>query len=503
MFPVRLFIVTWKNSKSERWLLMQNTPPPLSSFSEEQRQTAVAKYRTIEPYLRSEKTLTSIAEETGVAKRTLHYWVQGYGQFGLKGLIRKTRSDSGSVQLDAEIVKAIEQLILTHRRNSLTSIHRMISAQCQEKGIQQPSYYQVDKISKSLSEGLKVLAHHGQKTYENQFDLIHRREANYPNEIWQADHTLLDIMVLNEKGEPDRPWLTVILDEFSRAIAGYFVTFQAPSAIQTALTLHQAIWRKRNLNWSICGIPEQFYTDHGSDFTSNHLEQVAIDLKINLVFSAIGKPRGRGKIERFFLSLNQLLLQDLPGYVGNGRHTKLLTMKEFDEKVSDFIIHTYHHRLHSTTKKAPILAWNEGGFLPNMPESLESLDLLLLHVAKTRKVHSDGIHFQSLRFIDPNLAAYVGETVMIRYDPRDLAEIRVFYEERYLCTAICPEIAGYTIDVKEIAAARNQRKRMLKEQLKPQKTIIEEIIQAKQTIEEEEAVKPVPLKSNLKRYFNE
>lgn len=63
-----------------------------------------------------------------------------------------------------------------------------------------------------------------------------------------------------------------------------FLTFQAPSAIQTAITLHQAIWHKRNLDWPICGIPEQFYTDHGSDFTSNHLEQVAIDLKMNLIF---------------------------------------------------------------------------------------------------------------------------------------------------------------------------------------------------------------------------
>ncbi|MGR5904751.1 hypothetical protein ACT7DI_05050 [Bacillus paranthracis] len=37
------------------------------------------------------------------------------------------------------------------------------------------------------------------KAYNNQYDLIHRREASYPNEIWQADHTPLDIIVLNEK----------------------------------------------------------------------------------------------------------------------------------------------------------------------------------------------------------------------------------------------------------------------------------------------------------------
>ena len=45
-------------------------------------------------------------------------------------------------------------------------------------------------------------------------------------------------------------------------------------------------------------------------------------------------------------------------------------------------------------------------------------------MAKSRKVHPDGIHFQSLRYLDLTLAAYVGESVIIRYDPRDMAEIR-------------------------------------------------------------------------------
>ena len=45
-----------------------------------------------------------------------------------------------------------------------------------------------------------------------------------------------------------------------------------------------------------------------------------------------------------------------------------------------------------------------------MPDSLEQLDLLLVTVAKLRKIHSDGIHFQGLRYPDPVLAVYVGET---------------------------------------------------------------------------------------------
>ncbi len=79
---------------------------------------------------------------------------------------------------------------------------------------------------------------------------------------------------------------------------------QPPSALQTALALRQAIWRKAeppgSAGWTVCGIPRDFYTDHGSDFTSRHLEQVAADLHIHLIFSIPGAPRGRGKIERFF-----------------------------------------------------------------------------------------------------------------------------------------------------------------------------------------------------------
>ena len=59
-----------------------------------------------------------------------------------------------------------------------------------------------------------------------------------------------------------------------------------------------------------------------------------------------------------------------------------------------------------------------------MPESLEQLDLLLLTVPRTRRVRPDGIHFMGMRYIDPTLAAYVGEEVLLRYDPRDMAEVR-------------------------------------------------------------------------------
>ena len=67
--------------------------------------------------------------------------------------------------------------------------------------------------------------------YRERFDLLYRREASRPNEIWQADHTPLDIWVLDERGQPARPWLTVILDDYSRAVAGFRVSLAGAQCV--------------------------------------------------------------------------------------------------------------------------------------------------------------------------------------------------------------------------------------------------------------------------------
>ena len=97
-------------------------------------------------------------------------------------------------------------------------------------------------------------------------------------EMWQADHTVLDILVLDDAGTPVRPWLTVIVDDHSRAIAGYFLSLDAPSALNTALALRQAIWRKPNPEWIVSGIPEQLYVDNvlGREAAAENSQQISL-----------------------------------------------------------------------------------------------------------------------------------------------------------------------------------------------------------------------------------
>ena len=261
-----------------------------------------------------------------------------------------------------------------------------------------------------------------------------------------------------------RPWLTIIMDDYSRAVAGYTLFLGAPTALQTALALRQAIWRKPHAAWPVCGIPDVLHVDHGSDFTSTHLEQVAADLHCQLVYSTVGRPQGRGKVERLFGTLNTECLADLPGYLSHGKPATppRLSLPELDTTIGDYFLGTYNNRPHREIGMAPIKAWLGQGWLPRMPESLEALDLLLVMVAQSRMVRRDGVHFQGLRYIDPTLAAYVGEPVTIRYDPRDIAEIRVFHRNRFLCRAINPEHAGRTVTLKDIQTARARHRRSLR-----------------------------------------
>lgn len=382
-------------------------------------------------------------------------------------------------------------------------------------GEEPPSYWLVYRIVAALPADLVTLAHDGTKAYSNAFELVHRREADWPNAIWQADHTPLDILLIRPDGTAAKPWLTTVIDDHSRAVAGYFFSFEDPSALHTSLALRQAIWRKEDSRWIVCGIPDVLYTDNESDFTSQHLEQVGADLKIRLVFSIPGKPRGRGRIERFFSTVNEMFLCELDGYAPAGgavRGKPTLTLAEFDTRFRAFLLDVYHRRESSETKTRPIERWEANGFLPRMPDSLEQLDLLLIQVAKARQVRVDGIHSQNLRYISTTLAAYVGETVTLRFDPRDMAEIGVFHNDRFLCRAVCAELAGATVPLREIIRAGNRRRHELRGVLRDRQAAVDTLLEMKRgKITEKEDAPPKagdkpttkPSAPMLKRYRNE
>jgi putative transposase len=96
-------------------------------------------------------------------------------------------------------------------------------------------------LIRELLGSLLALAHQGPKAYSEFFDPVHRREAAKPKAIWQVDHAQLDIFLLKEDGTSVRPLLTIVIDDYSGAIAVYYLGFDPPSSLRTSLALRQCI----------------------------------------------------------------------------------------------------------------------------------------------------------------------------------------------------------------------------------------------------------------------
>ena len=445
-------------------MTLERRTASLAGRGEEGQARAMARFAVLRPHLEEGVPLARAAGEAGVPMRTAQRWLARYRRDGLAGLARPVRSDAGAHRAPSELVALVEGSGLKRPRSSAAAVHRRVRDVATARGWRAPSYGTVHAILSRLDPAMVTLAQDGPAAYRDRHELIHRHRAGAPDALWQADHTLLDVLVLDGSGEPARPWLTTVVDDHSRAVAGYMVFLGAPSVLDTCLALRHAIWRKADPAWPVCGVPDALHVDHGSDFTSRHLDQVAAALRFRVVYSAVGRPQGRGKVERLFGTLTTELLPELPGHLVGGRPATppRLSLAELDRSVGAFIAGTYHARPHGEIGRAPLDAWRGHGFLPRLPETLEELDLLLVMHARPRVVRRDGIHFEGLRYASPTLAGYVREPVTIRYDPRDLSEVRVFHRDRFLCRAVSEEHAGGAVTLKDIEAARRAHRRALR-----------------------------------------
>lgn len=422
---------------------------------------ARTKHDLVATVLNGSLSAREAAVQYGVSRRTVERWLKDFRTDGFDGLVPGRRGDRLKPRgTNAEWQALTQAVALSRPAYTIAGIHRWISERAERRGLTVPGYYAIYRWYHQIDPALRTMATHGTQHYQHQHELVHRWESEEPNALWQADHTLLDILVQDERGDPVRPWLTLVEDDFSRAVCGYVLSTDHPNALQTALALRHAICPKSDTGWPVCGLPGRLYTDRGRDFVSDHLEEICLRLHIQVIRSRPRQPRGKGKVERLFHTLNQGLLRALPGYTktpaGDRSNEPLLTMAQLDGRLADFITGYYHQRPHGTTGEGPLARWTQGGFLPQLPADWALLDELLLTISKPRKVQRDGIQFRGFRYLSTTLAAYVGESVTIRYDPRDLAEIRVYYREAFLCRALCQAITGQIISLKEVESARRK-----------------------------------------------
>ena len=494
--PVVAFIATGSAVEGsgvhdDEKVVMTEAKERLTGLSEKQLADALRRYRAVCSHIDDGVPMAEVARTWGVDSRTVQRWVAAYERDNFWGLVRRTRSDRGKHRVHSDLQRLVEGLALQRPKLTVEKITQRACEVADNEGWRPPGYFAVYNIVKELDPALVTLARDGVEAYEQSFDLLYIREADRPNEVWQADHAELQVWALDDKQRPRKPWITLVEDDHSRAIAGYYMGFEKPSILRTSLAFRHAIWHKEDPRWRVCGIPETFYTDNGSDFVSNHIGHVAAELNVLLVLCTPGKPRGKGKVERFARSIGDMFTCGLDGYAPkeNGgakpkpaKGERLFTLKELDERFGNWIVESYNLREHGATKQKPLERWAGDGWLPPMPGSEDELDLLLMHRSDTRKVHGYGINFEREVYTDLALAAHVGKTIEIRYDPRDASWIKVYHEGTFICRATCKKLAGRgPIPLRELQRVNRKKKADLRAAERERKEMVAKLVPIRAT----------------------
>lgn len=271
-------------------------------------------------------------------------------------------------------------------------------------------------------------------------------EITHSNQIWQCDHTKLDIFLVDDQGEVifqldhkgkeviGRPYITLIMDSDSGCVAGFHLGFEAAGSHEVGLALRHAILPKQygseyelDKQWNVCGVPEYWVTDRAKEFKCNHLKQISMQLDFKRRLRAF--PSAGGLIESIFDKINKEVLSLLPGYTGSSvekrpdnceKHASL-TLNELEKiLVRYFVDHYNQHDYPRVANQKRSQRWQSG--LLVKPEVLDEreLDICLMKVAH-RKVEKYGcVRFEGLIYRADCLVDYEGEQISLRYDQRNI-----------------------------------------------------------------------------------
>jgi putative transposase len=395
-----------------------------------------------------------IAEQMNMTVRNVRHLMRAWQRAGVEGVVRQGRSDRGERRLDEEWTQYIVQTYRAGnrggRRMSRAQVAVRVAVRALEIGDSHPpsraSVYRVlqdemdrqEQQSKSRSIG-----------WRGETLILRTREGleikvKESNQVWQCDHTRVDLFVVDQVGEDlGRPWLTTIVDTYSRCIMGIHLGMEAPSAVVVCLAMRHAILPKQyslayelTQLWGTYGIPQYLYTDGGKEFNSKHLEQVANELKI--VLCQRRYPAEGGIVERPFGTLNSELFATLPGYTGNSpkRRPKQaetnasLTLMQLEKQIVRYFVERYNQGIDPRIGDQTRLGrWetDRPAQLPLMSD--RELDICLMRRDR-RVVYRGGyIQFANLNYRGEHLEGYTGSWVVLRYNPRDITSILIYRED--------------------------------------------------------------------------
>lgn len=461
----------------------------LNEHSPDALEAAERKFTIIKPLLdlpdRTKTDVESVAEEHGIHYTTLYKWIRDFESTGkLSVFVRQPRADKGNSTLEEETEKIISEIInasyLTKQQRKPAKIIREVQKACAKLGVKPPHPNTIRNRIKAIDGYRETKARRGNKAAREAYA---PKKGSFPGadaplSVVQVDHTPVDIILVDDiHREPiGRPWLTLLIDVFSRIVLGFYISFDPPGNLALGLCLSMAFLPKEKwlakhdieTPWPCWGIPRTIHADNAKEFRGNMLRKACKEYGIDLEWRPVATPHYGAHVERLLGTLNDEI-HGAPGStfsnpkargVYDSEGQAAMSLSEFERWFTILCVEIYHQRKHSALGVPPIVKWQEGilgtkskpgiGLPPRVTDELRlKLDLMPF---EKRTVQPYGIVWDHIeyqhdvlrRWINANDSESPGRKrkFLCRRDPRDVSviwfydpEVEQYYAIPYRNTA--------------------------------------------------------------------
>jgi len=350
-----------------------------------------------------EKTILRLASKsyeipgttrTTLGRSTIRDWVALYEAMGFEGLKPVPRSDVGTCRT---IPEPVQDLLLALAKEkpkvgvpSLIRTARLSGKVPADVRLPESTIYR-------LLEAHGVPRRHSTSTSEpDAMAFAHP----YVNDLWMADVMHGPRLLVPGRRQGVKTYLHAFIDDASRVVP-YAAFYLAENAACCVDAFKQALLRR--------GVARRLYCDQGATYRTHHLQVICATLNIALIHSRPHRPRGRGKIERWFRTVRSSFLAHVTSEM-------LVDLASLNRLLWAWVESEYHRSPHrGLDGNTPLDRFMEDQSLVHpAPDDLEALMRMKVgrRVYKDRTVRLEGRLYEA-----PD--GYAEETVEVLYDPYD------------------------------------------------------------------------------------
>lgn len=444
--------------------------PDLKGYSDKAWSAALKRYSIIKTFIenpsRTRADAVAEANKHGVHVATFYRWVYLFESSGQTSALvpdnvgRKRGTRHLSPEQEAAIRAAIEDKYLNKERGTAQNVVDEVQRMCRLGMIPAPSGNAIRRRINDTPRATALRRRGRRDLARNRYEPIRGAfpGATFPLAVVQIDHTPADVILVDEyKRQPiGRPWLTLAIDVYSRMVVGVYITFDKPSYMSAGMCVANAICSKSEYlqslgvkgDWPVWGKPGKLHADNAKEFRGAKLQRACEEYAIDLQWRMVLQPHYGGHIERLMGTMATEIrkipgktfsnIQQRKGY--DSEANAVMTLREFEAYLVDFIVNKYHLRQHAELSTSPLAQWQRGvlgddttpgtGAMP-LPANPDRIKLDFLPF-KYRSIQPYGVRKDHIDYYDPILDPYIGaldqdgrkkRQFLFRYDPRDISGI--------------------------------------------------------------------------------